>query len=66
MDEGTHILMNNLIRQMLPTTTVLSIIHRLSGLDTFDLIIEMSNGTVHKCGPPDMFQNLRDSEHFTS
>jgi ABC-type bacteriocin/lantibiotic exporter with double-glycine peptidase domain len=62
LDEPTHILMNNLLRQTLPTTTVLSIVHRLSGIDTFDWMIEMSNGTVHRQGPPSMFQNLPSTE----
>jgi ATP-binding cassette subfamily C (CFTR/MRP) protein 10 len=58
LDEKTHIILNTLLRQTLPTTTVISIMHRLSGLQMFDTIIEMVDGVIHRRGPPDMFTNI--------
>jgi ABC-type bacteriocin/lantibiotic exporter with double-glycine peptidase domain len=55
MDENTHITMNSLIRSVLPTATVISIVHRVTGLNEYDWIIEMSNGTIVKQGPPQLF-----------
>uniref|UniRef100_A0AC35FY07 Uncharacterized protein n=1 Tax=Panagrolaimus sp. PS1159 TaxID=55785 RepID=A0AC35FY07_9BILA len=54
LDEKTHIILNNLLRKTLPTTTVISIMHRLSGLKNFDTIIEMVDGVIHRRGPPDI------------
>lgn len=58
MDVDTHLMMNNLIRTILPDTTVISIVHRTIGLEEFDWIIELSNGTIHRQGPPSAFHNL--------
>lgn len=55
MDEATHMTMNNLVRSVLPTATVISIVHRLTGLHEYDWIIEMSNGNIVKQGPPQLF-----------
>lgn len=57
MDDENHRLMNNLIRITLPETTVISIVHRTTGLEVFDWIIEMSNGAIHRQGLPSTFHN---------
>uniref|UniRef100_A0A915DBV6 Uncharacterized protein n=1 Tax=Ditylenchus dipsaci TaxID=166011 RepID=A0A915DBV6_9BILA len=62
MDEQKHTHMNQLIRSSLPQATVISIVHRTIGLETFDWIIELSNGAIHKQGPPSAFQD-RHLEH---
>lgn len=58
MDDEKHLIMNQLICSRLPKTTVVSIVHRTIGLETFDWIIELSNGAIHRQGPPLSFQNI--------
>lgn len=58
MDVEKHLIMNRLICNRLPETTVVSIVHRKIGLETFDWIIELSNGAIHRQGPPSYFQNV--------
>ncbi|KAI1722771.1 ABC transporter transmembrane region domain-containing protein [Ditylenchus destructor] len=57
VDENRHIMLNRLIRNALPQATVLSIVHRRTGLEEFDWILEMSNGSVRRQGPPSLFKN---------
>lgn len=61
LDEKTHLIMTHLLRQTLPTTTVISIMHRLSGIKNFDTIIEMADGVIQRKGPPEMFAHLSRS-----
>ncbi|CAD5224372.1 unnamed protein product [Bursaphelenchus okinawaensis] len=60
MDDETHLIMNNIIRNKLETATVLSIVHRMKGIEHYDTVIEMANGTVISQGPPEDYlrQNL--------
>lgn len=57
MDDKNHRLMNNLIKTILPETTIISIVHRTTGLEVFDWIIELSNGAIHRQGFPSSFYN---------
>lgn len=57
MDDEKHRIMNNLIRITLRESTVISIVHRMTGLEVFDWIIELSNGAVHRQGLPFIFKN---------
>uniref|UniRef100_A0AC34QIF0 Uncharacterized protein n=1 Tax=Panagrolaimus sp. JU765 TaxID=591449 RepID=A0AC34QIF0_9BILA len=58
LDDQTHQVLNKLLREILPTTTVISIMHRLSDLSEFDFVIEMSNGFIHRIGTPNLFQKF--------
>lgn len=61
LDDETHKILNKLLKNALPTTTVISIMHRLSDLSEFDMVIEMSNGAVHKIGSPQQFGDFSSS-----
>ncbi|KAI6236711.1 hypothetical protein M3Y95_00187400 [Aphelenchoides besseyi] len=66
MDDETHIVVNQLIRSVLSTATVLSIVHRTVGLEDFDWIIEMANGTIVKQGSPELFDCQPRRPRFTN
>ncbi|KAI6186898.1 hypothetical protein M3Y98_00183300 [Aphelenchoides besseyi] len=66
MDDETHIVVNQLIRSILSTATVLSIVHRTVGLEDFDWIIEMANGTIVKQGTPELFDCQPRRPRFTN
>ncbi|CAD5232242.1 unnamed protein product [Bursaphelenchus xylophilus] len=55
MDDATHLTMNNIIRRKLETATVLSIVHRMKGIEHYDWVIEMANGAVMSEGPPENY-----------
>ncbi|TKR89661.1 hypothetical protein L596_013728 [Steinernema carpocapsae] len=57
MDDKTHSTMMEVIHERLPNTTVISIMHRLHGLENFDLIVQMNNGKVAQQGPATLFLN---------
>ncbi|KAK0412633.1 hypothetical protein QR680_006320 [Steinernema hermaphroditum] len=60
MDDKSHSTMMKVIRECLPDTTVISIMHRLHGLENFDLIVQMENGKVMQHGPAEMFRRESD------
>ncbi|CAJ0957137.1 unnamed protein product, partial [Mesorhabditis belari] len=52
LDSISHERMLGLIKQELPSCTLLSIVHNLHGLDSYDRVIEMENGKIRWHGPP--------------
>uniref|UniRef100_F1KQC7 Multidrug resistance-associated protein 7 n=1 Tax=Ascaris suum TaxID=6253 RepID=F1KQC7_ASCSU len=58
MDSLTHTRMSELVRCLLPTVTVISIIHRTHDINSYDSVILMESGKIAWQGPPD---NLREN-----
>uniref|UniRef100_A0A0M3HS88 ABC-type xenobiotic transporter n=1 Tax=Ascaris lumbricoides TaxID=6252 RepID=A0A0M3HS88_ASCLU len=58
MDSLTHTRMSELVRCLLPTVTVISIIHRTHDINSYDSVILMECGKIAWQGPPD---NLREN-----
>ncbi|MFH4981071.1 hypothetical protein AB6A40_007780 [Gnathostoma spinigerum] len=52
VDFATHLKITNLIRQLLPRATLISILHRLEGIENYDEVIRMDSGRIVWRGCP--------------
>uniref|UniRef100_A0A1I7XLX4 ABC transmembrane type-1 domain-containing protein n=1 Tax=Heterorhabditis bacteriophora TaxID=37862 RepID=A0A1I7XLX4_HETBA len=52
LDAEAHCRMMSLLSVHLPTSTVISSVHILSGLSEYDVVVEMEHGRIVRFGPP--------------